>query len=833
MPFSSNSESPSRHFLLAVALISAAVLGFEVALTRLFSVLLRYHFAFLVICIALCGLGLGGFAAHWWKRNRRTISLPRTAVYFALSIVLSLALLLRVVFAFVPDQYWIAAPLMLLPFGFAGAFLAEAFARFPDYSGRLYAWDLAGAALAALAIVGVLQVVGAINASLIMAVVATAGALCCIEYSNLRMRKNALGILALSALFLVANTRFNLLDIPAMPPKIDAKGLSLADRGVTQPLYTELGTRNHTSRIVETRWNAFARTDVVIDTVYPNTFYIYTNGNVPTNMMKWDGKTDSIAPLVRDFPLMDWVYANAPLGKKSTSSTRTATSDNPNGRGAVFSIGPGGGLDALAAIHYGAARFDGAEINPSIVGLMHDYREYNGGIYERPDIQVETADGRAAIREAVREGKRYELIYSALTKTATAGQGMALLESFIYTQNAFDDYWNALASDGQIAVVTDQAPLVARLFTTALAMMQTHGIDAKTATQHIAIASDNSQAGPYRFAFVVSKSPFTTQQTYNLSATTASSNVSGVWIPNRAALDTMGPYPQVGSGQMSLSQFINWWRTAPQIPVPLDVSPAPDDRPFVLDLSFGVQPLFWQMALFALVLGVGLGALSWRFPSQNEDRVLDGEQKPARGGLALCLMYFTLLGVGFMLIEIPLMQKLILPLGYPTLSLTVLLFSILLGGGAGAWLSQRQNDERLARYTALCALGVALFSGVLILLLPRLSDALLNLPIAARCIAVGAILFPLGVLLGSPFPGGMRLFATVFAGRAPLLWGLNGVASVVGSVGAALLGKLFGFSAVLWIGVGVYLAVATLLILSRRAFYDSVSTDALAGAAVI
>ena len=190
-----------------------------------------------------------------------------------------------------------------------------------------------------------------------------------------------------------------------------------------------------------------------------------------------------------------------------------------------------------------------------------------------------------------------------------------------------------------------------------------------------------------------------------------------------------------------------------------------------------------------------------------------------------------------MLIEIPLMQKLILPLGYPTLSLTVLLFSILLGGGAGAWLSQKQNDAKLARYTTFCALGVAVFSGVLIILLPSLSDALLNLPIVARCVAVGAILFPLGVLLGTPFPGGMRLFSGAFAGRAPLLWGLNGVASVVGSVGAALLGKLFGFSAVLWIGVAVYVFAALILILSRRALEtvaaeSNVPNDAAIAAAV-
>ncbi|HVF85112.1 MAG TPA: hypothetical protein VM821_03960, partial [Abditibacteriaceae bacterium] len=792
MPSSSDSpssSSPSRSFLFAVALISAAVLGFEVTLTRLFSVLLRYHFAFLVICVALCGLGVGGFAAHWWKHKNRAISLPTTAILFALSIALTVAILLQVLFAVVPDQYWIAAPLMLVPFGFAGAFLAEAFARFPGSSGRIYAWDLAGAALAALLVVWLLQVMGAVNASLAMAIVALAGALCAVEYSKGVAFKRVAAISGAGVLLWMVNARLNVLDIPAVPPKTDAAGLSLADRGVTQPLFTELGTPGHTSRIVETRWNAFARTDIVSDSALPDSYYVYTNGNVPTNMMKWDGQNSTIPPIIQSFPLMNWVYANAPLGEKAGSSTRNNKSPLKR-QGAVFSIGPGGGLDALAAVHYGAVRFDGAEINPSIVGMMRDYREYNGGIYERPEIHVETADGRAAIREAAREGKRYALVYSALTKTATAGQGMALLESFIYTQDAFNDYWNALDSDGQIAVVTDQAPLVARLFTTTLAMMQTHGINSQAACGHIAIAADHSESGPYRYAFIVSKKPFSSTQTYDLSASTAIGSISGMWIPGRASLDEMGPYSQVASGKMSLDGFINWWRAAPGAPVPIDVSPAPDDRPFVLDLTFGVQPLFWQMAIFALVLGLGLGALSWSFPSANDkqstNRVLDGAPQIARTGQLACLLYFTLLGVGFMLIEIPLMQKLILPLGYPTLSLTVLLFSLLLGGGLGAWLSQQQSSQSLLRYTAFCSLGVVLFAGALIMLLPVVDDVLLGLPIVTRCIVAGAILFPLGVLLGSPFPGGMRLFSTVFEGRTPLLWGLNGVASVVGSIGAAL-----------------------------------------------
>jgi hypothetical protein len=159
---------------LSVALIAAAVLGFEVALSRVFATVLRYQFAFLVVSLALCGLGLGGLLAH----KRRDLSLPHLALAWGISSMLALAVILRGVFAFVPQHYWLAALVVLIPFVFAGAFLSLVFERFDAQSGRLYAYDLAGAALAALGSVALMQWLGAINSCLAFgALGAVAGAL--------------------------------------------------------------------------------------------------------------------------------------------------------------------------------------------------------------------------------------------------------------------------------------------------------------------------------------------------------------------------------------------------------------------------------------------------------------------------------------------------------------------------------------------------------------------------------------------------------------------------------------------------------------------------------
>ena len=440
MNSTASTSPPSFRILISVAILSAAVLGFEIALTRVFSVLLRYHFAFLAVSVAVCGLGIGGYVIHW-TRKRRAISLPMLCALFALAVAGAMAFLLRGLFAYFPEAYWLAAIAVLVPFTLAGAALAEIFARFPKHSGKLYGWDLAGAALAAIGIVAVLQQLSAIDACLFVGVLgAVAGTGFADEDIPGRSSTLAWGAALVVAAIMAANARYYFLDIPNVPPKPDAQGVTLDEKGVTQPLFTELGAPGHTSRIIDTRWSAFARTDVVADRALADSFYLYTNGNVPTNMMKWDGQLSSIPDIARSFPLSDWVFAAAPLGKILPPRQGVLP------HGAVLSIGPGGGLDALLALSHGAKRFDGAEINPSIVELMNEpeYAKFNGGIYKHSAVHVQTAEGRAFVREAIAGGRRYDLIFSALTKTATAGQGMALLESFVYTTDAFEDYLDAL-----------------------------------------------------------------------------------------------------------------------------------------------------------------------------------------------------------------------------------------------------------------------------------------------------------------------------------------------------------------------------------------------------
>ena len=806
-----NLGRPPLPLLAMVAVMSAAVLGFEVALTRVFAVLLRYHFAFLVVSIALCGLGVGGYVAHFLRR-RKPISLSLTTVVFGASLDIALLLVLRGIFAHFPQGYWLAAVIVLIPFTVAGVFLAEVFSRYPQWSGRLYAWDLAGAAITAVAVVGLLQVVNAIDVCLIMAFLA-----CLLAFVTnggegvSRFDGLSFGATILLVAMLPLNARTHLWDIPAVPPQYDADHKSLADLGVTQDLFTELGTPGHTSRIIDTRWNAFARTDVVDDSSQPGVNYVYTNGNVPTNMIQWDGDPATIGPSTRFFPLNDWCFAQAPLGL-------------PDGthHGRVLAIGPGGGLDALLSLHYGATQFDGAEINPSIVGLMRDYRKYNGGIYDRPDVHVVTAEGRAYVRQAIADGRHYSLLYSALTKTATAGQGMALLESFIYTKDAFNDYLNVLDDNGQVVIVCDQPILAARFFATAIATLVQRGIDERTARHHVAIVYNPQPGTPYAMAMVLQKSAFTNAETDAMLKSTLQRKLYPIYIPDQIARDDFGPYQEMDAGSMNLDGFIDWFRKNSD--PPLNIEPCTDNRPFVLDLNTAQLPYFTQLTTLAVLIAIALAALGF-WDARRDDQFRGIASSLTLADLAFCL-YFFALGIGFMLIEIPLTQKLILPLGYPTLALTVILFSILLGGGFGSAVSQAFSGAKLSRWAVGAALAISIAMLLLLPVLDGLHISLLHLDLPIRCAAVALLLLPIGFLLGTPFPSGIRLFSERRPGYVPLIWGMNGVASVIGSLCAAMGARAWGFDFVLRLGALVYVIAAALIVfIVREQVTPSTSDD--------
>jgi predicted membrane-bound spermidine synthase len=782
---------PHIALLLAVFAVAMSVLGFEVALTRAFSVLLRFHFVFLAISLATCGMGIGGLIDFILRRRvLRTTGAPTflvsAACIAAALMPLSFYLLFATPLSARLTSVWVVTAICLPPFLAAGAFLSHAFAWQSAQGGRMYFADLTGAALGSFLVIGALQLLGGINAGIVWGLVTALGALSLTVGFRLWRLFPVPAVLAMGVLALVlANRTGALIDTPVLP---------LADDPNAKPLFQELGDPSVGAKIVATEWNAFARTDVVSNRGTDD-LYLYTDGEVPTNMLKFDGNLDHILPRLQQF-----------IGFYAFEQVRPDK---------VLLIGPGGGLDILLALAVNARQIDGAELNPSIPRMVRRWGDFTGHVYDMEGVNIRVDEGRSFVR---RSKERYDLIYMALTKTATtASSSLALVESYIHTTEAFEEMLGHLTERGSIAFVAQSPLVLMRTMLTAVAALQAQGVPREQAVRHVSLLSvppPMMVMGPYRYMLLVGRSERTAEQSRKLATQCVAQSLEPLFFPG--AYEPQ-PFDQLTRGGLSDRDFVRYWNQFEGIPAAqwVDFGPCPDDRPFVVDMSIGVPPQFSRFLGVAVGLVVLLtaGVAFWLRRS--------GDRSVSLGGLARASLYFCLLGSGFMLIEIVLTQRLVLYLGYPVLSLSVILFSLLLGGGLGSLWSQSWPAHRLAARAATTAFLVAVAAVAVFKLQPIVEAGTLACDIRVRCALAMCLLMPLGFLMGTPFPTGVRLVGSRNADLVPWMWGLNGLTSVVGSVGAMSLAKLYGFTAVLMVGGAIYLCAAALGGTLRRLSADS------------
>lgn len=784
-------QASERPPLGAVFLVAFGVLAYEVAITRVFSVVLAHHYVFLAVSIAVCGLGLGGLGLHVARARRGPglggggDVLAASAAGFALGALAVLGLLLGWLLPQRLDLIWLAGLLLLAPFTCAGVFLAEVFGRFGRRAGGVYAADLLGSATAAVAVVALLHLVGGSGACAVGALAAGLGG--ALASSTRGGRRLGLAAAAVALAALGGDRAFGLLSVRAVRLAEDAPGRDLA-----KPLFLDLALPLGERPIVlESDWNAFARTDLVLNPgfgTYANDIYqVFTNGHVPTYMMRAEGDLRGVDLTVepwRRIPAWGHLSANSLLTFRRGPFER------------VLCIGPGGGADVLLALAHGARQVDGPELNGSILELMDEHAAFNGHLYEREDVDVVTAEGRSWLRRAPH---RYDLIYAALTQTATTS-GAALLENYVYTREAFRDYWEHLTDDGLLALIVHDQTLLLRLFVTAMDLLEREGVAAPRAIDHLAMLHDPSS--PYAFLLLLSRAPWERAEIEALGRDATELETQALFLPG--LLDSfLGP---MRAGEQTVEQFAALVRPFDESTgkaIAVDLSPCSDDRPFFFDVFGGVPADLRALCAGAAVL-VLLFSLAAVF--------LRGAGAASHAQVLPFGLHFAAIGAGFMLIEIPLIQKLVLALGYPTLALSTTLFAILLGGGIGSWASPRVaarlgGDGRAVRAAALAAAGLAV---AFALALPVLDLALLRQPLWLRVGEVAVALGLLGLCLGVPFPAAVRLLAARSPSDVPWMWGVNGVMSVVGSLLAVILATELGFRAVLLGGAAVYVGVALL-----------------------
>jgi len=761
-------QSQARALLAGVAISSFSALLLELALTRLFSVVLFYHFAFLAISIALLGLGSGGVFAHigknWLARfGTRNIltglcATNAAAVPLVLTVVLRVPVSLdlsRVNFLRLTAIYLASA----IPFFLTGLEFSVLFARESGVISLLYGADLLGGALACLGVVPLLNWLGGPNTVLFAAfMAATAGA---VWAARLTLRRLALLLAAVILLTIAVNWSGRLFDI------VYAKGL-LRDK----------------SWVEFARWNAISRVEVD------------RQGGAKSVVIDADASTYIMNADPAQWQGTDW--------QKNLMSAPPALANVLRPHGDFAIIGPGGGVDVLRAIANGSPSVTGIEINPIIANtvMRGRYAEYSHHLYERPDVHIHVTDGRSFVRNAT---QNFDVVQMTLVDTwaSTAAGAFALSENSLYTVEAFREYFEHLKPDGMVAITRWEfrQPREA-LRVVSVAMEALHQLGIQNPTANFIIVSEGAlDEDGIPVVVLAKKSAFTTVEEEAVRAhLLAQPKLQVLYLPSAPKDNPFSALIASNDPYAFAEQYA------------YNVKPVNDNAPFFFftlkldqllhDKNLG-RGIDWKVNLGVVVLGMVLiisflAVLSFLVLPLTM-RAGGQDTRPVR------LLYFIAIGLGYILVEIAFIQRFVLFLGHPTYALTVVVFLMLLSSGAGSlascsWL----NQTRQMWVPSTLIAGVLL---VYVLVLPWILNALVGLPLPAKFLVSAALLVPLGFAMGMPFPSGLRALAGQSVEWA---WAMNAGSSVLGSVLAMVIAIQFGLNAALACGAAAYMLASLL-----------------------
>jgi predicted membrane-bound spermidine synthase len=501
------------------------------------------------------------------------------------------------------------------------------------------------------------------------------------------------------------------------------------------------------SKIALTGWNAYSRIDAVTGFGSPYVARLYIDSDAWTNILEWNGDVSSVSGM-RDG------YRALPF-KLVPEKPKTLI------------IGPGGGSDVLYSLAAGSQTVTAVEMNPLMLQFVRHFGSQAGNIYDHPQVEAILSEGRNFIRRTERS---FDVILMGFVDSwaAVASGGLSLSENHLYTVEAFSDYVDHLTPDGELVILRwdVDAP---RLVSNAVALL-----GAEEAGKRVAVlleTREGNREDPPQMIFMLKKRPWTTQETEQMASW---QGVQPVIVPGRHVAE---PYASLFAGQTSFAGYVAGARTR--------VDPVFDDRPFFFARSkpWGLDPRMSRQFVPILAALLVLCALFLAFGKPKGESV-----SPYVASVA----YFASLGVGFIAVELSLLQHLTLLLGHPIFTLSILLFTLLAFGGLGSVSSGR------FRLGPVC-LGVAGLAVAYAFVLPRVVPALLSLPLAARIVIAILVVAPLGFLMGMPFPRGLQATGQGPFPMPPFYWGLNGIFSVVGSMATMVTAVIFGFT---WAMVG-------------------------------
>jgi SAM-dependent methyltransferase len=775
--------TPNRSALV-IFVLAMSVMILEVALTRVFSFITYHHMTYLVIGAAMLGFGAAGTYLSVRPAPADAVALDsrlaRHAALFAAATVIAIFLIPKIPFRSM-DLYRLydsgnlvallpITVLSSLPFFFGGVCVADLVSRAGPAIHRVYFADLVGSATGALVSVVLVNHAGAIAACILSGALALLGASLAAPRSRIPYLASAVVLAAVSPLG--ENPRILPLHVP--PGK---------------QLY------GHESFIETVRWHVITRLDVgfpidcncsfggALSRSYagppPVARLIFQDGSNLTGILH---PTDT----PRDTPVFGYYLQGA------------AYAIRPGAEGLV--IGSGGGVDVMVALHNGARHVVAVDVNPKTMELVRGkYDDFAGHVFNGPDVEPVVSEGRHFLS---RDARQFDVIQLSGVDTwaALASGAYALTENFIYTAEAFDQYLRHLAPSGILGFsrpYVDPPLETYKLSATALDALDR--LNAKDPALHLAIISGFGQAADIPWAeMLVKRSPFTPEEMAKLHT----------WAQGLGFEVVYDPYAPADTPLSSLIRSDPRRREKLLSLYPLNIRPATDDVPFyfqyhrwrdLFQAPLGIPaPMAMWVLVGSFVQVLVLSALFILLPLYRAD-----SRVRIRGGRAGIFFYFASLGMGFILVEIALLEKLTIFLGGPAYALSITLSTLLCASGMGSSFSARWAATPLRTLASLTPAIVGLIVLEAFLVEPA-TRAFMGLSLMGRAAAAIPLIAPLGFLLGMAFPTGLRLLDESRPELKPWAWGINACATVVGTSTCMLVVTSYGFRAALLGGAAVY-----------------------------
>jgi hypothetical protein len=786
------SSQQDRSFMLEIFSVALAAILLEIAYTRIFSFKVYYYFTYVILGMGLLGLGSGGVLLAVSQRLRKGSA--RRIIAASCALGSASVLLGYVAIALIPlnvseltehpaeiAKLVAVCSALVPPFLAVGLVISRILSARPERIARLYGADLIGAALAcllAIPLLGLLTPPGCVM--LAGAVLALAGVRAALPNRGLA------GLAGLLALTLGA--------------------ASVGHRTLPDPVVDrvkQLDSVRDAGLVLFSRWSPVFRVDVAHHPLQPEAGHmIYHDGQLGSGLPAFDGDLSKFEKLERG----------------SRSLPFSVLPPRPK----VLVIGSAGGQEILASLYFGADRVTAVELNPVTVSLLtHHFIDFTGRIAQHPKVQLVNAEGRSFLENS---SDTFDLVWlvapdSYAAMNAASSGAFVLTESYLYTVEMLHSAFAHLAPGGIVAAQFGERDYARKPNRTARYLATAREALAQQGTSDFpshALVATGQAFPPFSEATVlIAPEPFSAERQRAFLANAPSMGGGQARFVQGAARDP-GPVGDVIT--LPDERLARWFDGQPY-----DLRPVRDDSPFFWHFvrfrdSLRARPALaglgvdWedsigeQVLLILLATVTLLAAALLLLPFVALPRLFS--EIPHKGR---AMLYFASLGLGFMLFEVCLIQMLTLFLGYPTYSLSVTLFGILIFSGLGALASERRQGGALIPLIGVLALLVIAYRIGIPLLPSIFGSASLAVRMGIAVIAIA----PLGFCLGHFMPIGLRALAGTTTHPQEYVawcWAVNGFFSVIASVASTILAMILGFQGVLLLALAVYFvgAVAVL-----------------------